>query len=168
MTTVDAGLAHPAVEIARQRVIDFDPSLTPVAVATRPDVVAVLLQSDDKRFTVFVVDRAGEWIPPDYICGTPRRVRQREADTGHRPLYNVSRSWFGWPSSDGDQEEGWFSVTGMAALDATELAITSTLESTVAPIDEAGLAFGIVRARRDDQPAVEIRTRDGRAVAVRP
>jgi hypothetical protein len=164
-----AALQHPAVEIATSRVRDFDPDLTPVAAAVRPDVVAVVLDSDDKRFTVFVEYRDGEWVAPDFISGTPRRVRQRESITGHRPLYDMSRKWFGWSADEDESDQvGWCSVTGLAALDAVAVSVTSALESTTSPIGDSGLAFAVVRGRRGDKPVVEVHTRDGRTVTVRP
>ncbi|WP_157978328.1 MULTISPECIES: hypothetical protein [Nocardia] len=165
MSTV---VEHPAVEIARQRVADFDPDLSPVAIAVRPGVAAVVLDSADKRFTVFVEDHDGEWVAPTMLTGTPRRIRERASVTGTQPLYCVSNKWFGRPSSDGEPEVGWFSVTGLAELDAAEVVITSVLETSTTLIGESGLAFGIVRANRDEKPVVEIRTRDGRLVPVRP
>ncbi|MEU2043686.1 hypothetical protein [Nocardia niwae] len=156
---------HPAVEVAARRVADFDPGLTPVAVSVRPDVAAVVLESADKRFTVFVVNRDGQWVPPEFTSGTPRRVRDRDDVTGVPPLYNMSRRWFG-PTVE--SEVGWLSVTGLAALDAVEVVLTSALEQTVSPISDSGLAFGVVRASKEDRPTIEIRTRDERSVTVRP
>ncbi|MGQ4598684.1 hypothetical protein [Nocardia sp. R6R-6] len=162
-------LQHPAVEIATRRVSDFDPGLTPVAAAVRAGMVAVVLESGDKRFTVHVEYRDGEWVAPNFVCGTPRRDRQREAVTGHQPLCEQSRKWFHWPAGEQESDPvGWHSVTGIAALDAVAVSLTSTLESSTSPIGESGLAFTLVQGRWADKPVIGVHTRDGRTVTGRP
>ncbi|MBF6085178.1 hypothetical protein IU485_27780 [Nocardia cyriacigeorgica] len=152
--------------IATARVRDIDPGLTPVAVEALDDAVMVVLDSSDKRFTVIVTNRDGEWLPPQLTSGTPRRVREREPSTRDvTPLYGPSRRWFA-PSADASV--GWFAVTGSAALDAEEITVSSELESRTFPVHPSGLAFGVVRAARGEQPRVEVRTRGGRSVLVRP
>jgi len=83
----------------------------------------------------------------------------------YRPLKRMSRKRSGgsvvkdqWP------EQCWFAVTGLSALDATEIAVVVDGHDHREPIGADGLAFVIARIRTEQEPTVVVHTRYGRAV----
>lgn len=144
----------------------LDTSTVPVAVLARDEIAAVLLDSDDHRFVVFVPYEHGDWVAPGMTSGTPRRMReQQEHRTAQEPLTGMSRRMFVAPTPHGEPETfGWFAVTGQAASDALEVTVTSSMETITEPIRENGLTFALVRIRTGEQPEIRVRTQDGRSV----
>ncbi|WP_216901622.1 hypothetical protein [Nocardia alni] len=83
------------------------------------------------------------------------------------PLQRLNRKRFGSPDRDGTRPEFvWFAVTGLAAEDATEIAIVVDGQETREPISDGGLAFAVARAHRGDEPHVFVHTTDGRRITV--
>ncbi|MEV4127083.1 hypothetical protein [Nocardia sp. NPDC049707] len=156
---------------------DLDISAAPVAVLARDEIAAVLLESHEKRFVVFVPHEGGEWVAPGMTSGTPRRVSQPRAQvTGQVPLVGLAGRGFAVTGPDGEPEKfGWFAMTGQAAADAVEVSFTSTVDVVTEPVGESGLVFAIVRTqmieRQDglltfEKPTILVHTRDGRSVAM--
>lgn len=125
-----------------------------------------MLDSDRARFTIFVENQDGVWTAPPMITGGPAPEGPRsERAPDHRPLKRMSRRKSGHPMAAGEwPDECWFAVTGLAAEDATEIAIIVDRHEHREPIGDDGLAFAIARIRSDDEPTVIVHTRDGRAV----
>ncbi|WP_249644543.1 hypothetical protein [Nocardia sputi] len=163
-------LDHAAVTVAIDALSGADRALTPVSVIVRDEVVAVLIDGERGRYVSFVRLDHGHWIAPSMITGSPRPDGPRaERTPNHRPLHRKSAKLFTLPNPDGTpQDESWFAVTGLAALDAVRVSVTSELDEQTTPISTDGLAFAIVRARTSEDPRVYVHTRDGRRVAAGP
>ncbi|MEV0295632.1 hypothetical protein [Nocardia sp. NPDC050710] len=174
-----SGLGHPAVVVAEGVVHSLDAELVPVAILVRAEMAAVLLESSDKRFVVFVRCENGRWVAPGMTTGTPRRMKeQQDAETGPVPLTGMSPRWTAAAEpTDEESDFAWFAVTGQAAADAVEVSLTSSADATTVPVGENGLVFALVRtsvlSRAGEYPEVElpeirVRTNDGRAVPMPP
>lgn len=154
---------------------DLDISAAPVAVLARDEIAAVLLESRDNRFVVFVPREGGDWVAPGMTSGTPRRMRdQQEPVTGHVPLAGLAGRGFATAGPDGEpQEFGWFAVTGQAAADAVEVSSATSVDTVSEPVGDNGLVFAVVRTRMVERPnglltfekpTILVHTRDGRSV----
>ncbi|MEU2035307.1 hypothetical protein [Nocardia amamiensis] len=163
-------LDHPAVTVAIDALSGADRGLTPVSVIVRDEIVAVLIDGERGRYVSFVRLEHGRWIAPSMITGSPRPNAPRADRTpNHQPLHRKSAKLFTLPNPDGTpQDESWFAVTGLAALDAVQVSVTSELDEQTAPISTDGLAFAVVRARTSEDPRIYVHTRDGRRVPAGP
>lgn len=170
-----AVLQHPAVAIATDVARGLDTAVAPKTVLVRDGVAAVLLESPDHRFVIFVPYVNGSWVPPGMSGGTRRPASApQERRTGEVPLAEMSGRGFATPGDDGALPDfGWFAVTGQAATDAVEVMFTSSVESVSEPVGDNGSVFALIRTRiteRPDglltfeKPAILVRTQDGRAV----
>lgn len=162
-------LSHPAIDVALAAVADarFPGEFAATAIRLCQGAAAVVLDSDKARFVLFVEDRDGMWTAPGMIGGGPVPEGPRlERTPEDWPLKRMARKKSGHPVIDGEwPDECWFAVTGLAAEDATEIAIIVDGHEHREPIGEDGLAFAIARIRTVDEPAVVVHTRDGRAVS---
>lgn len=160
-------LSHPAIAVAVESISGYGGEFEPVAAIIKDDVVGVVLDSDEARFTVIVQDREGVWTPPTITVGSPRPTEPRQTRTqDYMPLQRLNRKRFGSSDRDGARPEFvWFCITGLAAEDAAEVSIVVDGHEHTEPIGAAGLAFAIARMHRDDQPEVYVRTQDGRRIA---
>ncbi|MGK8510448.1 hypothetical protein ACRS5S_21180 [Nocardia asiatica] len=163
-------LDHPAVTVAIAALSGADRALTPVSVIVREEIVAVLIDGERGRYVSFVRLDDGRWIAPSMITGSPRPDGPRaERTPNHLPLHRKSAKRFTLPKPDGTrQDESWFAVTGLAALDAVQVRVISELDERTTPISADGLAFAVVRARTSEDPRIYVHTRDGRRVAAGP
>jgi hypothetical protein len=169
---MDKALDHPAVDVAVEALTSGvlalgDRDLRPVTAVVRDGMVAVLLYSERGLWVSFVRREDGQWVAPGMITGSPRPDGPRASHTPeYMPLQRKSTKRFALPRPDGTpQSEGWLAVTGLAALDAVSVSVTSELEESIMPIGEDGLAFTVVRARWTEEPDVYVHTSDGRRVS---
>lgn len=161
-------ISHPAVGAALAALAEsrFPGEFAANAILLRDDAAAVVLDSAEARFVFFVENQDGIWTAPSMVTGGPVPEGPRaERTPDYRPLKRMSRKKSGHPIVDGEwPDECWFAVTGLAAEDATEIAVIVDGDEHREPIGEDGLAFAIARIRTADEPAVIVHTRDGRAV----
>lgn len=161
-------ISHPAIGAALDAIAEsrFPGEFTPSSILLRDSAAAVVLDSDEARFVLFVEDRDGVWTAPSMITGGPVPEGPRlERTPDDWPLKRMSRKKSGHPVVDGEwPDECWFAVTGLAAEDATEIAIIVDGHEHHEPIGEDGLAFAIAWIRTAAEPTVIVHTRDGRAV----
>lgn len=167
---MDSVPPHPAITAAQAVLAKLDPGLRPVAMVEREDsAVAILLESRDFRVIVIVERRAGEWVAPAMITGTPRRNGGARPlrTTEDRPLLRMSRKRVTHLNAQGKpRPTSWFALLGTAAADATTMTLTSTIDTHAAPISPTGVAFALVRVPSGEQPRVQLHTNLGRTVTV--
>ncbi len=161
-------LSHPAVDVAVDALTGSGGAARPVAAIERDGVVAVLAETPTIQAVVFVEHRDGEWTPPKLVNGHPRREIIRPATTGGiAPITRLCRKRVGPPVAPGATPEWtWFAATGTAAEDAVSVTITSSVDTHQVEVGADGLVFAVVRVNTDDEPAIVVRTRDGREVPV--
>lgn len=159
---------HPAIAVAHEAMTHFGSGYAAVAIRAREDVAGVVLDNAENRFVVLVENRAGTWTAPGTIIGSPRPERPRAATTPDLlPLQRMNRKRSGVVDAEGNwTSDMWFAVTGLAAEDATEIAVIVDGHEHREPIGEDGLAFAVARIRATDEPTIVVHTRDGRAVRV--
>lgn len=161
--------------IAAGVVHDLDISAAPVAALARDEIAAVLLESREHRFVVFVPHEGGKWVAPGMTTGTPRRMCEpQEPVTGQVPLVGLAGRGFAATGPDGEpQKFGWFAMTGQAAADAMEVSFTSSVDAVTEPVADNGFVFALVRTRvverldgllTFEKPMILVHTQDGRSV----
>lgn len=163
-------LLHPAVAVAQERVAalddEFGTDFAPAAIRIMDNAAAVVMDSTNARFVIVVEDMDGVWTAPSMLTAAPIPEGPRAERTPDlRPLKQMSRKRSGWPVVKGQwPDQCWFAVTGLAALDATEIAVIVEGHEHREPIGADGLAFAIARIRTEQEPTVVVHTHDGRAV----
>ncbi|MBY8856055.1 hypothetical protein K7711_06160 [Nocardia sp. CA2R105] len=158
---------HPAIPVAHEALADFPGDFTTVTVLAHDDVAGVVLDSAQARFVVLVENLEGTWTAPGTIIGSPRPECPRAAVTpDHLPLQRMNRKRSGQVDAEGNWAgDVWFAVTGIAAEDATEIAVIVDGREQREPIGDDGLALAVTRIRATDEPTVIVHTRDGRAIS---
>ncbi|WP_406268083.1 hypothetical protein OH799_23635 [Nocardia sp. NBC_00881] len=154
--------SHPAVTAAIDALADADKDLTPVTAIIRDEIVASVIDGAMGRWIVFALPCGRDWVVTGTTYGAPRPAGPRADRTpNYLPLQRMGTRF----RQDDTGSDGWYAVTGLAALDAVSVAVASELEESVVPIGEHGLAFTVVRASSTEDPIVYVHTSDGRRVS---
>ncbi len=161
--------SHPAIAVAVERMSEHGGDFTPVGALIRDEVVGVVLDSEEARAVLIIENHDGVWVPPSVTVGGSRPTEPRHPRTlDYEPLQRRNRKRVGTLDGDGNRSEyGWFAVTGLAAEDAEAISIVVDDHEHREPIGDDGLAFGLARVHRDQDPQVYVHTTDGRRINVR-
>ncbi|MQY20282.1 hypothetical protein [Nocardia macrotermitis] len=157
---------HPAIPVAHEALGNFPGDFSVVAFLPHDNVAGVVMDSEQARAVVIVENTDGIWTAPGAIIGSPPPERPREPATpDHLPLARMNRKRTGQVDAAGNWVgDVWYAVTGLAAEDATEIAVIVGGHEYREPIGDGGLAFAFARIHAEDEPVVFVHTRDGRAV----
>jgi hypothetical protein len=166
MAPVSRTELHPAIAVAHDALRDFPGDFTVVAFLPHDNAAGVVLDSEQARVAVIVENTDGEWTAPGTIVGSPPPECPRATVTpDHLPLARMNLKRTGKVDAAGNWTgDVWFAVLGLAAQDATEIAIIVDGRERRERIGDSGVAFAIARIQPDDEPTVYVHTREGRAV----
>lgn len=143
---------------------------TPAAIVTRDgSVAAVVMQDATHRFTIVAERRDEGWIVPGLLRGTGRigNTMRPAASRAWDALREVAIQQTGAPAADGDRPEvGWLTVTGMAATDAREIDLSSSVDNHRVPVADDGFFLALLKAAWGEQPDARVLLSNGEMLRV--
>jgi hypothetical protein len=153
---------HPAVTIASHL---LGPGWSLADLIVREGEAALVEMRRGRLWeTQIVVAREGEWVEPGVISQQPDEVpTRRPSETSfEQPVLQPRQRASGWPGDDGElPTQVWLSLDGLVAKDVVGVIVSTDADRYEASVRHDGTFLALARARRGEEPRLQLRLRTG-------